>query len=98
MFGLFETGFASFYWGNGVMLAVGATFLYLGIVKKMEPLLLVPTPLCDLLEHTTALDKLCHPHPLTKLPLFDQTHNKASLRSQPIRLVSEKANLQVLLL
>ena len=42
MFGLFETGFASFYWGNGVMLAVGATFLYLGITKKMEPLLLVP--------------------------------------------------------
>ena len=42
MFGLFETGFASFYWGNGVMLAVGATFLYLGIAKKMEPLLLVP--------------------------------------------------------
>ena len=42
MFGLFETGFASFYWGNGVMLAVGVAFLYLGIVKKMEPLLLVP--------------------------------------------------------
>ena len=42
MFGLFETGFASFYWGNGVMLAIGAIFLYLGIVKKMEPLLLVP--------------------------------------------------------
>ncbi len=42
MFGLFETGFASFYWGNGVMLAVGIAFLYLGIVKKMEPLLLVP--------------------------------------------------------
>ncbi|MDD5590558.1 MAG: sodium ion-translocating decarboxylase subunit beta [Dehalococcoidales bacterium] len=42
MFGLFETGFASFYWGNGVMLAVGAVFLYLGIAKKMEPLLLVP--------------------------------------------------------
>jgi sodium ion-translocating decarboxylase beta subunit len=42
MFGLFETGFASFYWGNGVMLAVGATFLYLGIVKKVEALLLVP--------------------------------------------------------
>lgn len=42
MFGLFETGFASFYWGNGVMLAIGAVFLYLGIAKKMEPLLLVP--------------------------------------------------------
>lgn len=42
MFGLFETGFAGFTWGNGVMLAIGAAFLYLGIAKKMEPLLLVP--------------------------------------------------------
>jgi len=42
MFGLFETGFASFTWGNGVMLGLGGLFLYLGIVKKMEPLLLVP--------------------------------------------------------
>lgn len=42
MFGLFETGFGSFTWGNGVMLAIGAVFLYLGIAKKMEPLLLVP--------------------------------------------------------
>ncbi len=42
MFGLFETGFASFTWGNGIMLAIGGAFLYLGIVKKMEPLLLVP--------------------------------------------------------
>ena len=42
MFGLFETGFGSFTWGNGVMLAIGAVFLYLGIARKMEPLLLVP--------------------------------------------------------
>ncbi len=42
MFGLFETGFASFTWGNGVMVAIGAVLLYLGIAKKMEPLLLVP--------------------------------------------------------
>ncbi|MBA7625522.1 Glutaconyl-CoA decarboxylase subunit beta [subsurface metagenome] len=42
MFGLFETGFANFTWGNGVMLAIGAVFLYLGIARKMEPLLLVP--------------------------------------------------------
>jgi len=42
MFGLFETGFTGFTWGNGVMLAIGAVFLYLGIAKKMEPLLLVP--------------------------------------------------------
>ena len=42
MFCLFETGFASFTWGNGVMLVIGGVLLYLGIVKKMEPLLLVP--------------------------------------------------------
>jgi sodium ion-translocating decarboxylase beta subunit len=42
MFGLFESGFASFTWGNGVMLVIGGLLLYLGIVKKMEPLLLVP--------------------------------------------------------
>ena len=42
MFGLFETGFASFTWGNGVMLVIGGVLLYLGIAKKMEPLLLVP--------------------------------------------------------
>jgi len=42
MFGLFETGFANFTPQNGVMLAIGGLLLYLGIVKKMEPLLLVP--------------------------------------------------------
>lgn len=42
MFGLFETGFGNFTWGNGVMVAVGCAFLYLGIARKMEPLLLVP--------------------------------------------------------
>ncbi len=42
MFGLFETGFASFTWGNGVMLVIGGLLLYLGIARKMEPLLLVP--------------------------------------------------------
>ncbi len=42
MFGLFETGFQFFYWGNALMLLIGGAFLYLGISKKMEPLLLVP--------------------------------------------------------
>jgi oxaloacetate decarboxylase beta subunit len=42
MFGLFETGFGSFTWGNGVMIAFGSLLLYLGITRKMEPLLLVP--------------------------------------------------------
>jgi len=42
MFGLFETGFQFFYWGNLIMLLIGGTLIYLGISKKMEPLLLVP--------------------------------------------------------
>ncbi len=42
MFGLFEAGFSSFTWGNGVMIAFGSLLLYLGIARKMEPLLLVP--------------------------------------------------------
>ncbi len=42
MFGLFETGFGSLTWGSLVMLLIGAALLYLGIAKKMEPLLLVP--------------------------------------------------------
>ena len=42
MFGFFETGFSFFYWGNAVMLLIGGVLIYLGISKKMEPLLLVP--------------------------------------------------------
>jgi len=40
--GLFETGFQHFWWGNGLMLLIGGALIYLGIAKKMEPLLLVP--------------------------------------------------------
>ena len=42
MFGLFETGFQFFFWGNLLMLVIGGALIYLGISKKMEPLLLVP--------------------------------------------------------
>ncbi|MFC1978094.1 sodium ion-translocating decarboxylase subunit beta [Chloroflexota bacterium] len=42
MFGLFETGFGALNWGSVVMLIIGGVLLYLGIAKKMEPLLLVP--------------------------------------------------------
>ncbi len=42
MFGLFDTGFQAFYWGNLLMLVIGGALIYLGISKKMEPLLLVP--------------------------------------------------------
>jgi len=42
MFGLFETGFGALTWGSAVMLLIGGVLLYLGIARKMEPLLLVP--------------------------------------------------------
>ncbi|MFC1908591.1 sodium ion-translocating decarboxylase subunit beta [Chloroflexota bacterium] len=42
MFGLFETGFQFFFWGNLLMLVIGGGLIYLGIARKMEPLLLVP--------------------------------------------------------
>ena len=35
-------GFANFTWQSGVMLTIGCVFLYLGIAKKFEPLLLLP--------------------------------------------------------
>jgi len=36
------TGFANLHWLNLVMLAIGCCFIYLGIAKEYEPLLLVP--------------------------------------------------------
>lgn len=36
------TGFVNLHWSNLVMMAVGCLFLYLGIKKDVEPLLLVP--------------------------------------------------------
>jgi len=42
MFGLLESGYQVFWWGNFVMLLIGGVLIYLGIGKKMEPLLLVP--------------------------------------------------------
>lgn len=41
MFGL-EMGFAFLTWQRLIMLVVGGVFIYLGIAKKWEPLLLVP--------------------------------------------------------
>ncbi|WP_022661422.1 sodium ion-translocating decarboxylase subunit beta [Paucidesulfovibrio longus] len=37
-----STGFAGMTWGNAAMIAVGATFIALSIVKNYEPLLLLP--------------------------------------------------------
>lgn len=42
MFGLLDSGFQYFYWGNALMIAIGLAFIYLAIARKMEPLLLIP--------------------------------------------------------
>jgi carboxybiotin decarboxylase len=42
MFGLYESAFPYLTWGNVGMFFIGAGLIYLGIAKKMEPLLLVP--------------------------------------------------------
>ncbi len=42
IFDVLETGFAGLTWGSIMMIVTGAILLYLGIARKMEPLLLVP--------------------------------------------------------
>ena len=42
MFGLYETAFGALSWGNIVMFIIAGLLIYLGIAKKMEPVLLVP--------------------------------------------------------
>ena len=42
MFGLYETAFGALTWGNIVMFLIAGLLIYLGIAKKMEPILLVP--------------------------------------------------------
>jgi len=42
VFGLYESAFGALTWGNIIMFLVGGLLVYLGIAKKMEPVLLVP--------------------------------------------------------
>ncbi len=42
MLDIFQIGFAGLTWGAVLMIIIGAVLLYLGIARKMEPLLLVP--------------------------------------------------------
>jgi len=42
MFGLYETAFGALTWGNILMLIIGGLLIYSALVKKIEPLLLVP--------------------------------------------------------
>ena len=55
--GLWEnSGLAALSWQNGVMLCVAFTFLYLGIRKKFEPLVLVPIAFGMLLANLPGAD------------------------------------------
>jgi sodium ion-translocating decarboxylase beta subunit len=42
MFGLYQSAFGILTWGNILMFVIGGVLIYLGIAKKMEPVLLVP--------------------------------------------------------
>ena len=42
MFGLYETAFGALSWGNLLMFLVAGALIYLGVAKKMEPVLLLP--------------------------------------------------------
>lgn len=42
MFGIFPSGYEHLYWGNIVMWGIAFLFMWFGISKKWEPLLLVP--------------------------------------------------------
>ena len=42
MFGLYESAFGALSWQHGLMFVIGGLLIYLGIAKKMEPVLLVP--------------------------------------------------------
>ena len=42
MFGWYESAFGELTWGNIVMLLIAGALIYLGIARKMEPVLLVP--------------------------------------------------------
>ena len=51
-----NSGLAALSWQNGVMLLVAFTFLYLGIRKKFEPLVLVPIAFGMLLANLPGAD------------------------------------------
>ena len=42
MFGLYDSAFGALTWGNIIMFLIGGLLIYLGIARKMEPVLLVP--------------------------------------------------------
>mgnify|MGYP000252373729 CR=1 FL=1 len=49
------TGFANLSWLNIIMLIIGGVFIYLGIARKYEPLLLVPIGFGAILDGSLAV-------------------------------------------
>lgn len=73
MFGLYEMAFAGLTWGNILMFCLAGAMIYLGIIKKMEPLLLVPigfgiilvnVPFAGLMTHTQPTELGAVPMPV----------------------------------
>src|SRR5574344_517655 len=57
-----STGFFHMTWQNGVMLAVSLVLLYLAIVKKFEPLLLIPIGFGALAANIPLANLMAPPH------------------------------------
>jgi len=64
MFGLYEMAFVGLTWGNILILFIAAGMLYLGIVKKMEPLLLVPIGFGMILVNIPFAGLMVHAQPM----------------------------------
>lgn len=62
-----STGFTMMTWQQGVMLLVGCILLYLAIVKKYEPLLLVPIAFGMILANLPGANLMGEPHELVNL-------------------------------
>ena len=67
------SGYAALSWGNLVMLAVGFTLLYLAIVKKFEPLLLLPIAFGSILVNLP-LSGIMEGHGFLRLLYFGTEH------------------------
>ena len=74
-----QTGAAHFWWGNLVMIVIGATMIYLAIAKHYEPLLLVGIGFSCIIANVPGLrpDPAGRPVPL-RLPGRGAAHHPAA--------------------
>jgi carboxybiotin decarboxylase len=68
-----QSGYAAMTWGNLIMLSVGATLLYLAIVKKFEPLLLLPIAFGSILVNLP-LSGIMEEHGFLRILYFGTEH------------------------